>query len=339
MNFNSAVVELEEGEVIDRFEVTMNGRTSRPYATGIAEAGAMLAGNNEIVCTVYATSGETATYTRTITAYPYYPPTASFNLYRCDDIGLADTEGGNVKVEVTGAWASVGLQNILTTAVSYRLKTDEEFTEAGSVENSGAIIIGGELRSDRSYEFRFTVSDTVGNRAEYTRTVPSEFWAMKFSSDGHGVAFGEKTAQSGVLKLASGMCFKMGNTALTEADLYDLLHPQPVTAGVEIRLLWTNESPSTSVGATTIDLDLTDYDAVFVQVERTTGGATLMTSFIPKDGKTHPLMMRTTSSTTLTARDFEVTDAGVEISNGYSGTTAGKTYMIPTKIWGIKGIT
>ena len=225
VHFAATDVTLEPGEEIAWFDVVHLGRTIRANALGNAVTGGLTAGTNTFLCSVHGTQGEISSLTMTVSAYAYIPPTATYEVIRCNSAGAADENGGYLKVTATVNHSPCGGANVATTTVRWKLKSAASWTDAGRITNSSFLIFGGgTAAADKTYELKLSLADTVGNTAEYEKTVASNYWSMKFSADGHGVSFGKNTATSGNLELASGMKLKMGNTTLTEAQLQALLN-------------------------------------------------------------------------------------------------------------------
>ena len=59
-----------------------------------------------------------------------------------------------------------------------------------------------------------TVTDTVGNDADYGLQVLSDFWPLRFTANGQGIAFLGATPANGELVLPAGTRIKVGNSYL-----------------------------------------------------------------------------------------------------------------------------
>lgn len=114
--------------------------------------------------------------------------------------------------------------------------------------------------------------------------------------------------------------------------------PEPTPTDLEPVLLWTNPSPSATFTAQTIELDLSEYAGVLVEltdsstIYHTTGyikvgeeGAIGTTdNYSPWEGGM--------------GRSVAVTSTGVAFRTAYSGTSAANRHCIPYKIYGVKGV-
>lgn len=103
-----------------------------------------------------------------------------------------------------------------------------------------------------------------------------------------------------------------------------------------LTLLWTNESPTSSYGANSVPLNLTNYDAVLIVGRASTTVGELSTHIVLKNSTNHVIFMRTSSASTTLVRAVSCNDSGVTFQGGVSGTTSSNTSMIPVNIYGIK---
>lgn len=109
-------------------------------------------------------------------------------------------------------------------------------------------------------------------------------------------------------------------------------------------LLWENASPTSEFTAQTVSIDLSDYDAVEVVFQ----GSTYQQIYcaIGEKGEAQAVWnVETTSNMSAVSRKFTVNANGVEFTKAvfksFSALTTVNTnnkYMIPLKIYGIKGV-
>ena len=109
--------------------------------------------------------------------------------------------------------------------------------------------------------------------------------------------------------------------------------------GMKMDLLWTNPNPTASFSATTISMDLSDYDLFLVYTKDYTTTTDVTPTLICKGQITTVLM----SVWYNTGREYTFTDSGINIGNGWAYLNLAdstKTYsgvrVIPYKIYGIK---
>ena len=110
-------------------------------------------------------------------------------------------------------------------------------------------------------------------------------------------------------------------------------------AGMVMKHLWTNSSPTTEVASgTKIEVDLTNYDAVMIYYMAATDVQRVSSLICLKNSTQHILMTVDPGTTAVRARYATVADDGVTMGPGYSNTTNAKKHIIPYKIYGIKGL-
>ena len=118
-----------------------------------------------------------------------------------------------------------------------------------------------------------------------------------------------------------------------------------VKVGVDMELLWTNSSPTSSFSPQTVPLDLSDYKLVLVYFKRTSStdkfGSSLCHVGMASNGSCPP---QGADATTMTTRCYSVNSNGIAFENGvYSNHSGANTssYVdnngcIPYKIYGIR---
>lgn len=129
-----------------------------------------------------------------------------------------------------------------------------------------------------------------------------------------------------------------------------VLDAEDIGAMSEWNLLWTNASPTSAFGEVDISLNLTDYDAVYITYNHGVSGVTpdnVYSHIVVKGGSYGAIQLLTPSSnsTAWITRTAVATNTGVSFSTGElrvqgsAGTPGSRdTYLIPQKIWGIKGM-
>ena len=338
VRFSDLNVNLNPGETISGYYVLFDGVRYNANSSRLATTGGMNSGENELHCVVYGTDSEgneiSSELIQTVEAYAYVPPAGNYSAIRCDADGVEDNEGGYLKVTSDVTCSSLGGANVCTTTVRWRIRGAALWTEAGSITGSDALIFGaGLMQSGVSYDILLSLSDTVGNTGEYSELVVSDFWAMKFSSDGRGVSFGKKTATSGYLELADGMGLKLGATSLSEQQLIDLLG---MSAGMVFDQLWSNSSLTTAFAAQTVSLDLSPYKLCLITFKMNTSTDLRCIGMgLVGTAEYMGIMGSTTGTAYVYKRTFKPKTTGVVFATGYRNNTAGTGYMIPAKIFGV----
>ena len=105
-------------------------------------------------------------------------------------------------------------------------------------------------------------------------------------------------------------------------------------------LLWTNSSPTSNFAAQTVSLDLSDYDAVFIECNTSTNATTGRTVAIGLVGTSVRLV---TAIYQIHERIATISTTGIAFAQNYylvsyasSNLTANNGYLIPTNIYGLK---
>lgn len=112
------------------------------------------------------------------------------------------------------------------------------------------------------------------------------------------------------------------------------------SAGVSMKLLWTNPNPTANFAAQTVSLDLSGYDAYgVVSMFSASYQYTMPLCVFPCDINHKAYVMcnaRTANNTGGRLINFSTTGLAFEAAS-YSGST-NNSYCIPYKIYGIRGI-
>lgn len=111
--------------------------------------------------------------------------------------------------------------------------------------------------------------------------------------------------------------------------------PEPTPIDLEPVLLWTN--PSTTMGAETITLDLTEYAGVLIESQSYMGsGGSGSRLYVKKGERLSAGRNNTNNSSGGGARAISVTDSGVTFEECYFAADKNNAAIIPTKIYGVK---
>ena len=166
-----------------------------------------------IRCTAVSSTGAESTIEKTVTAYDYYPPSAEVSAKRCTANGTLSENGAYIKVTATPNFASCGGRNAVTGEVRYKLRSAANYGSPATISGNSKVI-GGSFTLNDTVDILVTVTDTVGNDADYGLQVLSDFWPLRFTANGKGVAFLGATPANGELVLPAGTRIKIGNTYL-----------------------------------------------------------------------------------------------------------------------------
>jgi hypothetical protein len=118
-------------------------------------------------------------------------------------------------------------------------------------------------------------------------------------------------------------------------------------AGTTMELLWTNASPTSSFDTQTVSLSLSDYSHVLVYFRVYNGSGTYSEETFGVHGLVGNWCMavcNSESGSTPAQRAFQITTTGIAFSKAYYAASFGgaltwsSNLLIPTKIYGIKGV-
>lgn len=135
----------------------------------------------------------------TITVLSYSKPSYSkMSVIRCDDNGNALTSGNRAKCTITGTITSLNSKNSQTVSVKYRQQgntTWNDFsTSSESSETSHSFTLKNNnvtLKTDKAYEFQFTIKDKLSNTPTTTVVVQSVSRPFNIARYNNGVAVGK----------------------------------------------------------------------------------------------------------------------------------------------------
>lgn len=157
--------------------------------------------------------GRTTTKTATaITVYAYAVPTLTVNsCWRSDSSGnMNKAQGKYVTVKATFGCTNVDSKNTATCKVKYKaINTSSYSSNTTLTNNTNKILNGGDSSGgfslENTYEFVFTVTDTVGSTTTKTITVPTSFVTMDFKAGGTGVAIGKIATEDNLFDVGVNM--------------------------------------------------------------------------------------------------------------------------------------
>lgn len=128
-------------------------------------------GSQTWTVTVTDSRGRKATQTYTETVYSYSPPSISnATVRRCRQNGTIDEAAGTyVSYNATYAYTDANGNNALTEIIESKLHSGSTWTTLANSYTSGTDeVIGGSLDADKTYDIRLTITDSLGNSAEYS---------------------------------------------------------------------------------------------------------------------------------------------------------------------------
>lgn len=194
------------GASIASYALACQGETvsASPYRTGVLTALSV-----EVLCTVTDTRGRSAGERFTLSVMDYAPPTlGGVSICRSDEDGAPAADGGHCAVKADAVFSSLGGQN--SCALRCAIMPAGGAYGAESRLQSGVRSVFDSISPDRSYTVRLTAEDALGNTAVFYRSIPTRRWAMKFRSNGRGVAFGKAAEHDDCFEVGADWSVKLG---------------------------------------------------------------------------------------------------------------------------------
>ena len=207
---------------------------------------------------------------QTVSAVDYAPPKLSgVSVFRCSASGAASSEGTYLSVRATGGCTAIGAWN----SVSLKLRTRSSggaWSGYTALTNGTAAILSG-FAAESSHTVEITATDTVGNTAVVTRTVPSRRWAMKFRPKGLGAAFGKSAESDNVFEVTPEWKTKLGLVEI-ESPNYILRKLPVLTAGLNYWLHRVQDADGAYRGGLSVYRSTSYGEGLWINHARTIGG-------------------------------------------------------------------
>lgn len=206
--FDSTKIDMTDavGASIASYSVTCQGETDSapPYLTPLLASTSV-----SVVCTVTDSRGRTASESFTLTVMDYADPsTTGQEVFRCNALGVADEDGTYLSVKATAIFSSLNSQNVCALTAAYKASGGSYGTATNLTSGTASLL--SPVSADTSYTVKITATDTLGNSAVYYATVPTRKWAMKFRSNGRGVAFGKAAETNDLFEVTPDWDVKIG---------------------------------------------------------------------------------------------------------------------------------
>lgn len=164
-------------------------------------------GTLSLKTTVKDSRGRTATKTTTISVLAYSAPkVTSFEAYRVNEAGEADTEGGYVYAQYAYSVLSLNGGNTADMKLQYKASTDSSWTTliSSTALSANATYLSPEaiFSSDNQYDMRLVVTDYFGQPSNAPSLIPSGEVIVDILADGKGLGIGKVAELSGVCDVA-----------------------------------------------------------------------------------------------------------------------------------------
>lgn len=192
-------VTLLYGATISRISLSISG-TVYEMQTGLPSVSTTVmstSGDKTFTLTVYDSRGVTATFSKTISVTPYsLPRFISCKATRCDAEGKVSDYGDNLKVYADYAYSDFtygsDAKNEVSCGVSYSEDSGTTYSNVRMFTEPQAEITYENLTSDKSYLFRFVLTDVLNTTIAYL-TAEAAVYTMHFKAGGKAVWIGQSS--------------------------------------------------------------------------------------------------------------------------------------------------
>lgn len=354
------------GSTVSNYSVTIDGVA----LTGASATSATLQNQTSVIRSVSYTVTVTDSrgrksdaFSGSIALYPYTAPSLSgVSVVRSDAAGTPKDDGTYfLPTWSTQVYSALprGQSVQITGAVQGVARAG--WVNVGNVQNG--VPFGGSYSSNTTFSAMLTITDSLGSSSSYIVTVPSATWVMKFRPDGNGVAFGKAAEADGVFEIDWKLRLNNGVEGIGASDVgalpetttalpnphkltingteYDGSEDKTVTmSGMGMDLLWENKSPTSSMAAKTVNLDVTGDYPLYLVLARYSASDSTWVSCIAPSGQTGRIQL--VGSTYQGNRMFTINGttavfgAGTYNNTSVSNSKTDNNYGIPVYIYGIR---
>lgn len=172
---------------------SVNGTASGTSYVGDSAA-LTTSGTNTLKAIVTDSRGRTCQKTLNVTVTSYSTPRiSSATVRRCNSSGTLSETGTNALVTVVFSYASVGGNNVATTASWYQINSMGTWNNGttGYTSNVAFKIGNDDMGADHTHNIKVTISDSVGNSVTSVITLPTATYVLHFKNGGTSVAVGQ----------------------------------------------------------------------------------------------------------------------------------------------------
>ena len=152
-------------------------------------------------------------------------------------------------------------------------------------------------------------------------------------------------SQSDSISAETRTALSLAETATPDAALAEIARQLSESGGVTMTLLWENASPTSSMQAQTIAIDLGGYDAVFAVCGKSSDYPENEVHLIVKNvvGYRFDFLCISQNGTNYQglnswARSLYIAESGITVSTGYYNGSENQKMIIPKRLYGVKCI-
>lgn len=191
----------------------------------------------------------------------------------------------------------------------------------------------------------YTTNQTLAARA-YVKKGESGIGGGHVSSSGSGRSRNIEVKENGVTISNTKIDGSTDNSALIPVNIYGVKHAVVEVESDAPELLWVNANPNSTFAAQTISLDLSEFEAV--EIEYNFNDVGVITNHVIGKKNENSVTLGITDYSTYKSYNFRkcnISDTGVTFEGGLytmnnnpSSVLSTNDSIIPTKIYGVKGV-
>ena len=201
--FTPSKVSAGTGSSISKYRLSIAG--SNYDTTGTTATSATLPSSGTVTYTVYVydARGRYASASGSVTVQAYASPAiTSYNIFRCNSSGVADSAGAYFSLTANSTISSVNGNNVRTFQYQMQEVGGSWSEWEGYTNGSTAILGDGTLQAAKSYVVQLRLKDSFATTVYATATIPTDNVTFNLKDGGKGAAFGMYSQTDNLLQLA-----------------------------------------------------------------------------------------------------------------------------------------
>lgn len=189
---------------------TVNGTAvSSPWTSGVLTS----SGTVTYTCAVTDSRGYSKSVSVSISVDAYSNPMlTAVSVFRCNSGGTAADDGTYISAKATANYSTVGGTNSATLTYKYRVKNGAWSAATTMTSGTASVFGAGAISITSSYEVLLTITDSVGNSAQTTITIPTSTVMLDFRPNMDGMGIGRYAESANGLLVNPNWTVDMGRS-------------------------------------------------------------------------------------------------------------------------------
>lgn len=339
----------QHGASIESYVTTVNGKaTTHTAATFTSE---VITGSGSVSVSVKVTDsrGYSTTKSGSIAVQAYEAPAVipvsgqtAIVCARSTADGVLNDSGTYLRIRAGKRFSSVSGKN--ECLLRYRYAEEGEsfgawsaLLDKGSSANEVSTTLNLNLNPTKAYTVEIGVSDEVGSASAISFSIPTQDVPLHLGNGGKNIALGRYCDYSGEKRIDIGWDVYLSKGARIHPPEGETVEFLKGMGAVIITKLWENASPTSSFAGQTIAVDLSGYDFYLVTAMASTSSQYVISNISPVDNG--GLLSFSWGDTAAPVhRSYVRTDDGIQFYGAYYNKAGNQSYLMPYKIFGIKGV-